>query len=131
MGGRGASSGFYKLNGVGNAYGDEYASVIAPLGSMKFIARKDKRPLKAPDESMTPGRIYVTVRKSDGMIHSLAFIGKDGRKYKQIDTRDHKGMGSHVHEDRSATDYPRKLSRKERRLLAQARAHVRSKGGVG
>lgn len=31
MGGRGASSGFYKLNGVGNAYGDEYESIIAPL----------------------------------------------------------------------------------------------------
>lgn len=131
MGGRGASSGFYKLDNHGNAYGDEYASIISPLGSMKFVARRDSHPQKAPDESMTPGRIYVTVRKSDGMIHSLAFIGKDGKKYKQIDTRDHKGMGAHVHEGRSAKDHPRKLSRKERRLLAQARAHVRKKGGVG
>ena len=31
MGGRGASSGFYKLNGKANVYGDEYASVMARL----------------------------------------------------------------------------------------------------
>ena len=131
MGGRGASSGFYKLNGVGNAYGDEYASVIAPFGSMKFVARRDKRALKAPDESMTPGRVYVTVRRSDGKMHSIAFIGSDGKKYKQIDVQDHRGMGSHVHEGRSIADKPRGLSSKERRLFSQARAYIRSKGGVG
>ena len=131
MGGRGASSGFYKLNGVGNAYGDEYESIIAPLGNMKFVSRRDKRALKAPDESMTPGRIYVTLRKSDGKMHSIAFIGGDGKKYKQIDARDHKGMGAHVHEGRSSSDEPRKLSSKERRLFFQARAYIRSKGGVG
>ena len=137
MGGRGASSGFYKLNGVRNAYGDEYTSVISPLGNIKIVARRDGKPAKAPTESMTLGRIYATVDGKTGKLNSLSYMDGRGKVYKQLDYKDHKGLGSHVHEIRYnengsiIRDEPRKLSRKERRTAEVVRSYVRRKGGAG
>lgn len=137
MGGRGASSGYYKLNGTWNVYGDEYASVIAPLGNIKIVARRDGKPAKAPIESMTPGRIYATVDGKTGRLNSISYMDEHGKVYKQLDYKDHKGLSSHVHEFRYnengslVREDPRKPSRKERRTAAIARSHVRRKGGAG
>ncbi len=137
MGGRGASSGFYKLNGKANVYGDEYASVMAPLGRIKIVAQRDGRAKKAPIESLTPGRVYATVDKETGELHSLSYIGSNGKAYKQIDYRDHEGMGVHAH-DISYDDKgklirsdPRKASRNERNTAYSVRRYVQSKGGAG
>lgn len=131
MGGRGATSTYYKLSGEGHIYGDEYESVIHSLGNIKIVAMRKNTSLKAPQESQTPGRIYATVRKATGELHSLSYIGSDGKRYKQVDSGDHKGMGSHAHDGYNHKGEPRKLSRKERRQLATARLYIREHGGVG
>ena len=137
MGGRGASSGFYKLNGKANVYGDEYASVMAPIGRVEVVALREGKARKAPAESMTPGRIYATVDKETGKLHSLSYIGSDGKAYKQVDYQDHKGMGIHAHDigydDKGnlLRGDPRKMSRNERNAAYSVRRYVRSKGGAG
>ena len=51
MGDRGASSTYYKLNGEGHIYGDEYESVIRGFDNVKIVAMKRNTSLKAPQES--------------------------------------------------------------------------------
>ncbi len=131
MGGRGASSGFYKLNGRGNVYGDECESVMRPLGNVKIVASRYGGSKRAPRESMTPGRIYATVDRKTGQLHSLSYIGSDGKRYKQVDVEDHKGMGPHAHDGYDHRGDARKLSPKERRTLAIVRGYIRSRGGIG
>ncbi len=137
MGGRGVSSGFYKLNGKANVYGDEYASVMASLGRIKIVAQREGKAMKAPVESMTPGRVYATANKETGELHSLSYIGSDGKAYKQVDYQDHKGMDIHAH-DISYDDKvklirsdSRKASRNERNTAYSVRRYVQSKGGAG
>lgn len=98
MGGRGATRTYYKLSAEGHIYGDEYESVIHSRGNIKIAAIRKNTSLKAPQESQTPGRIYATVCKATGELHSLSYIGSDGKRYKQVDSEDHKGMGSHAHD---------------------------------
>jgi hypothetical protein len=131
MGGRGASSGYYKLHGRGNAYGDEYESVMHPLGNIKIVASRYGGSKSAPRESMTPGRVYATIDRKTGELHSLSYIGSDGRRYKQVDVEDHKGMGPNAHGGYNHDGPARRLSPKERRTLALTRRYIRSKGGIG
>lgn len=131
MGGRGASSTYYKLNGEGHVYGDEYESVIHGFDNVKIVAMRRSTSRKAPQESKSPGRIYATVNKETGELHSLSYIGSDGKRYKQVDAADHRGLGSHAHNGYNHNGLARKLSRKERRQLAIVRQHIRRFGGQG
>ena len=59
MGGRGASSG---MSVKGKKYGTEYRTLLQ-YKNIKFVQYNDARNSKVPMETMTKGRIYVTVGK--------------------------------------------------------------------
>ena len=67
MGGRGASSG---ISRSGNKYGTEY-STLYQSGNIKFIKQNGVKNAKTPLETMTDGRVYVSVIK---MIIFLLFL---------------------------------------------------------
>lgn len=60
MGGRGASSG---VSVKGKPYGSEFHTVLKD-GNVKFVKANDGL-ATAPMETMTRGRVYVTVNESD------------------------------------------------------------------
>lgn len=89
MGGRGARFG---VSEKGKKYGTEYKSVSDKLnfGRIKFVKKIDdreskKRPLSAspPQETMTKGRIYVTINAKD-RVNNITFY-KKGKLMGQID----------------------------------------------
>ena len=75
--------------------------------------------------------LYATVDRKTGQLHSLSYIGSDGKRYKQVDVEDHKGMGPHAHDGYDHGGDARKLSPKERRTLATVRGYIRLRGGIG
>ena len=82
MGGRGAASWRYFRNGKWYHYGDEY-STIYQYRNIKFIV-KNEGSVNTPMETMTAGRVYVTVRP-DGILKSIAYYSGSGMRKKQID----------------------------------------------
>lgn len=99
MGGCGASSGMYTWRGKVHIYGDEYHSIMQ-WRNVKFV-KINEGATTAPMETMTKGRIYVTVGKND-TLKSISWYSKDGKRRKQIDlTHAHKIDGKrerpHVH----------------------------------
>ncbi len=92
MGGRGSSSGTSKS---GKAYGTEYKS-IHTAGNVKFVVHNDGSPT-APMETMTKGRVYVTLDK-EGKPKYISYYDKDNKRTKQIDlTVPHRGVLPHTH----------------------------------
>lgn len=92
MGGRGSSSGM-SVNGI--PYGSEYSSLFTS-GNIKFVVRKDGNPA-APMETMTKGRVYVTLGK-DGKPKYISYYDKDNKRKKQIDLGlPHQGVSPHTH----------------------------------
>lgn len=85
MGGRGASSGGRRLkDGAYLPYGSEYKSVYQS-GNIKFLVPTNGQ-VKAPLETMTKGRIYVTIG-SDGDPRYISYHDKHNKKNKQIDIK--------------------------------------------
>lgn len=79
MGGRGSSSG---ISNKGKKYGTEYHSVYQS-GNIKFIKINEGN-ITAPFETMTKGRVYVTVNNRD-KLKSIIYFDKHNKRYKQID----------------------------------------------
>lgn len=92
MGGRGASSG---MSDKGCAYGTEY-STLYQSGNIKFV-RKIAGSANAPMETMTKGRIYVTVN-SKNAIKSVTYYDKANKRYKEINVK-HKHLVNGVYTD--------------------------------
>lgn len=121
MGGRGASSG---LSVSGKKYGSEYTTVYQS-GNIKFIKQNDSSSIKTPMETMTKGRIYVTIGK-DNKPKSITQYSNDGLRRKQIDVtgKPHKIEGKWVlphthngywHDEQGTRD----LNITERKLVAR------------
>lgn len=135
MGGRGAASG---LSNNGKPYGSEYRTLFQ-VDNIKFVERRDNKSTTAPIETRSENRIYVTVNKEDSQLHSISVM-RGGKVREQIDYRDHKGMGVHVHEWRYTDDgtprrdrHPRALTVSERALYDKvnaAYAGFRKRGGA-
>lgn len=79
MGGRGSSSG---ISDKGKKYGTEYHTVYQS-GNIKFI-KINKGNITPPFETMTKGRIYVTVSNQD-KLKSIIYFDKHNKRYKQVD----------------------------------------------
>lgn len=115
MGGRGASSG---TSEKGKKYGTEY-STIYQSGNIKFVKYNDSNSAKTPMETMTKGRVYVTVNNKDEL-SSITYYDDSGKRKKQIDLRHpHKKIkGKHTHHgyehDEKGTT---KLDNKEKRMV--------------
>ncbi|WP_173564195.1 hypothetical protein [uncultured Ruminococcus sp.] len=79
MGGRGSSSG---VSDKGKKYGTEYSSVYES-GNIKFLVINSGNPT-APMETMTKGRVYVTLG-SNGNPKFISYYDKHNKRFKQID----------------------------------------------
>lgn len=77
MGGRGASSGRrYQKDGREYDYGDEYASVHT-AGNIKFVYNKQpSASVTAPSETMTEGRVYVTLGRTIDKNTGVVTLGR-------------------------------------------------------
>lgn len=117
MGGRGASSG---ISDKGKIYGTEYHTVYKS-GNIKFIKINEGN-ITPPFETMTKGRVYVTVSNQD-KLKSIIFFDKHNKKYKQVDidhphkvegvrTQPHTHKG-YVHNEKGA----RGVTPKERKMI--------------
>ena len=92
MGGRGSSSG---ISVKGRPYGSEYKSLYT-YGNIKFVVYQYGNPT-APMETMTKGRVYVTLG-IDGKPKYILYYDSDNKRKKQIDLdRPHKGVLPHTH----------------------------------
>lgn len=79
MGGRGASSG---ISISGKKYGTEYRTVYQSR-NIKFIKINEGN-ITPPFETMTKGRVYVTVSNQD-KLKSIVYFDNDNKRYKQVD----------------------------------------------
>ena len=66
----------------GKPYGTEYRTVYRS-GNIKFV-KVNSGNTTPPMETMTKGRVYVTVNNKD-RIKSITYYDKNGKRYKQID----------------------------------------------
>lgn len=80
MGGRGASSG---ISNRGKKYGTEYKTILQS-GNIKFVKYNDSKSAKTPMETMTRGRVYVTINNKNE-IASISYYDNEGKRNKQID----------------------------------------------
>ncbi|MFQ7495058.1 hypothetical protein [Faecalibacillus intestinalis] len=104
MGGRGASSG---ISRSGNKYGTEY-STLYQSGNIKFIKQNGVKNAKTPLETMTDGRVYVSVDKNDNL-SSISYYDKEGKRTKQIDMKhEHAGIIPHTHHGYFHNEYDSK-----------------------
>ena len=92
MGGRGASSG---MSVKGKSYGSEFRSVLQD-GNIKFV-KANNSSATAPLETMTRGRVYVTVNAADEL-KFISYYDNQNKRTKTIDlTKPHKGVLPHTH----------------------------------
>lgn len=93
MGGRGAGSG---TSVRGKPYGSEYKTVCQS-GNIKFVRYNEGKLATAPMETMTRGRVYVTVNDND-TLKFISYYDAMNKRVKQIDLdRPHKGASPHTH----------------------------------
>ena len=115
MGGRGAASGTGK-----HPYGSEYKTVLQD-GNIKFVKYRLADNAKAPLETQTKGRVYVTVN-NDNELSFISYYDRKGKRSKTIDLlHAHDGKSPHSHtgyeHDGKASD----LADEEKKLLARVR----------
>ena len=93
MCGRGASSG---ISNKGHKYGTEYKTVLKD-GNIKFVKYKESKSTKTPMETMTKGRVYVTVNNKNELT-AITYYDNNGKRNRQIDLQKvHKGIKPHTH----------------------------------
>lgn len=92
MGGRGASSG---ISANGNPYGSEFRTIFKE-SNIKFVQTADGAQ-KTPMETMTRGRVYVTLNKNNN-IKAITYYDAENKRIKQIDLdRPHNKVSPHTH----------------------------------
>lgn len=92
MGGRGASSG---ISVSGKPYGSEFRTLVKE-SNIKFVKAVDGAQ-KTPMETMTKGRVYVTLNKNDN-IKAITYYDAANKRTKQIDLdRPHDKVSPHTH----------------------------------
>ena len=94
MGGRGSSSG---VSNKGRKYGSEFTTLYQS-GNIKFVRYNDSKSAKTPQETMTSGRVYVTVNNRNEP-KAITYYDKENKRYKQVDIdHDHNDIkGPHAH----------------------------------
>lgn len=118
MGGRGASSG---ISNKGHKYGTEYKTVLKD-GNIKFVKYKESKSTKTPMETMTKGRVYVTVNNQNELT-AITYYNNNGKRNRQIDLQKaHKGIKPHTHHgyEHNENDSKKgasKLSTEERKMV--------------
>ena len=122
MGGRGSSSGLSKN---GKNYGTEFNELLT-AGNVKFVRYNDAKSSKTPQETMTKGRVYVTVNKDDRLT-AITYYDNRGKRTKSIDlTHPHNKMDLHVHHGYNHNENDGKkgaanLDQKEKRMVERVK----------
>lgn len=115
MGGRGAASGTGK-----HPYGSEYKTVLQD-GNIKFVKYRLADNAKAPLETQTKGRIYVTVN-NDNELSFISYYDREGKRSKTIDLlHAHDGKSPHSHTGYEHGGKAEDLTDDEKKLLARVR----------
>ena len=79
----------------GKPYGSEYHTVLKS-GNIKFV-KKNEGSATAPMETMTKGRVYVTVTDDD-KLKFISYYDKENKRTKTIDLDHyHNGNKPHTH----------------------------------
>ena len=118
MGGRGASSG---ISNKGKVYGTEYSTVLRS-GNIKFVKYNDSKSATAPMETMTKGRVYVTVNENNNLV-AITYYDSNNKRSKQIDLlKSHKGIKPHthhgyIHNENDSKKGASKLTREEKKMI--------------
>ena len=82
------------MSDKGNPYGSQYHTILQD-GNIKFV-QKNNRESETMMETMTPGRVYVTVGGED--LLSIIYFDTENKRTKAIDlNHTHKGMKPHTH----------------------------------
>ena len=77
-------------------YGTEY-STLYQSGNIKFVRYNDSTSAKTPMETMTKGRVYVTINAKDE-VSSITYYDNTNKRKRQIDlTHAHNGKKPHTH----------------------------------
>lgn len=93
MGGRGARFG---ISDSGKEYGTEYSTLYVS-GNIKFVRYNETKSSKAPMETRTKGRVYVTVN-ADDVPATISYYDKENKRVKQIDLlKRHNNLMPHIH----------------------------------
>ncbi len=81
----------------GKLYGREYTTLLKS-GNIKFVRYNDGTSAKSPMETMTKGRVYVTVNNQD-IPTVISYYSTENKRMKSIDlTHEHYGISPHTHE---------------------------------
>lgn len=109
-------------------YGSEYKTVLQD-GNIKFVKYRLADNAKAPLETQTKGRVYVTVN-SDNELSFISYYDRKGKRSKTIDLlHAHDGKSPHSHTDYEHDGKAADLTDEEKKLLARVRkAWYDSKG---
>lgn len=117
MGGRGSSGG---VSASGKPYGSEFKTLVKE-SNIKFV-KANNGLATAPMETMTRGRVYVTVNEAN-QLKFISYYDTANKRTKQIDLdKPHKGISPHTHhgynhsENDSAKGYAN-LTAEEKRLV--------------
>ena len=120
MGGRGASSG---MSDYGNKYGSQYKTLLQS-GNIKFV-QKNSRTSETLMETMTKGRVYVTVGGND--LLQVVYFDRSMKRSKTIDlSHTHDGKNPHTHhgynhnENDSAKGYAN-LTTEEKKMVERVK----------
>lgn len=115
MGSRGAASGTGK-----HPYGSEYKTVLQD-GNIKFVKYRLADNAKAPLETQTKGRVYVTVN-NDNELSFISYYDREGKRSKTIDLlHAHDGKSPHSHTGYEHGGKAEDLTDDEKKLLARVR----------
>ena len=109
----------------GKPYGSEYTALYQS-GNIKFVRYNDSKSAKTPMETMTRGRVYVTIN-AKGNLAAITYYDKANRRTKQIDLdKPHMGISPHTHhgykhsENDTAKGYAH-LTPEEKRMVDRVR----------
>ena len=115
MGSRGAASGTGK-----HPYGSEYKTILQD-GNIKFVKYRLADNAKAPLETQTKGRVYVTVN-NDNELSFISYYDRKGKRSKTIDLlHAHDGKSPHLHTGYEHNGKAEYLTDEEKKLLARVR----------
>ena len=95
-------------------------------GNIIFVQYNDANSAKTPQETMTRGRVYVTVNGEDKLT-SITYYDNANKRRKQIDLeKTHRGMKPHTHHgynhnENDSQKGAAKLTAEERKMVERVR----------
>lgn len=110
------------MSDKGKMYGMEFSSLLK-TSNVKFVKYNDSKSAKTPQETMTKGRVYVTVNDKDEL-SSITYYDTGGKRTKSIDLlhshNDIKGNHTHhgyIHSENDSAKGAAKLTTKEKKMV--------------